>query len=90
MANILLIDRVRRKNKSFWDYFTVSWYYESEKISLKEKVYTFYYNMRRTGVTTKGEVDWSMRMRELDFDGWKKMELEFNKDYQEFINRITI
>ena len=90
MANILLIDRVRRKNKSFWDYFTVSWYYESENISLKEKVYTFYYNMRRTGVTTKGEVDWSMRMRELDFDGWKKMELEFNKDYQEFINRITI
>ena len=90
MANILLIDRVRRKNKSFWDYFTVSWYYESENISLKEKVYTFYYNMRRTGVTTKGEVDWSMRMRELDFDGWKKLELEFNKDYQEFINRITI
>lgn len=88
--NILLIDRVRKKNKSFWDLFNPSWYYESEKISLKEKVYTFYYNLERTGLTTKGEMDWSMRMMQIDYEEWKKIEIQFKEDYKNFINIISL
>lgn len=88
--NILFIDRVRKKIKSFWHHFTFSVYYESEKISLKEKVYTFLYNMQRTGFTTKGELDWSIRMMEIDHDAWKAMEKSFNKDYRQFLNKEAI
>lgn len=83
--NILFNERTRRKNKSFWDHFSLTWYYEKENIPFKEKVYTFHYNLQRTGLTTKGELDWSIRMMELDFDGWKRMETEFKNDYREFL-----
>lgn len=85
--NILFNDRVRKKNKSFWDIFTFSYYYENEKISLKEKAYTFLYNMQRTGMTTKGEMDWSLRMSQIDYGGWKKLEEQFNEDYKDFLNK---
>lgn len=86
--NYLTVERVRRKRKSFWDIFALyPNYYEKENISLKEKIYTFYYNMEQTGVTTKGESDWSIRTENINPVQWKYYEELFKKDYWEFISR---
>jgi hypothetical protein len=84
--NILFIDRVRRKRKSFWGFLGCP-YYESEKISFKEKVYTFRYCMERFGETTKGEMDWSLRMMEINFAKYKELTEQFGIDFREFNNR---
>lgn len=82
--NILFTDRVRKKKKSFWNSFTFSPYYESEKISFKEKVYTFLYNLKRTGLTTKGELDWADRMMQVDYGKWSELSKQFDEDYKQF------
>jgi hypothetical protein len=84
--NILFIDRVRRKRKSFWYFLSFRWYYEDEKISLKEKIYTLHYNMNRTGYTTQGETDWSIRMMDVDYKTYKEIENQFKKDYIEYLH----
>lgn len=82
--NLLLVPRVRRKRKSFWSIFSCP-YYESEKISFKEKVYTFLYCMNKSGYTTQGEGRWSLRMMDIDRELWRFTEEEFKKDYSEFL-----
>lgn len=84
MENILFIDRVRNKKKSFWNSFTFSPYYESEKISFKEKVYTMLYNLERTGLTTQGEMNWAERMMKLDYKKYHEISEQFKNDYREF------
>lgn len=84
MKNILYTARVRRKTKFFWDALISRPYYQSEKISFKEKVYTFLYNLERTGVTTKGELDWADRMMRLDIGSWNELCFHFENNYREF------
>lgn len=80
--NILFNDKVRSKRKSF---FGCKPYYENDKISQKEKVYTFLYNMERTGLTTQGELDWSERMMKTDINLWLDLEESFRADYREYL-----
>jgi len=40
-------------------------------------------------MTTKGEMGWSLRMMELDYNGWKSLENQFNEDYKEFLVKIV-
>ncbi len=82
--NLLFDKKVRNKKKSWYNSFIFRPYYESEKITLKEKIYTFYYNLEKTGYTTKGESDWSLRMVSLDYKIWDTIEKEFKKDFIDF------
>jgi len=84
MENILFIDRVRSKSKSFWEPNFFFHYYENEKISFKEKVYTLLYNMERKGYLTQGELDWAGRMMKLDYEKYDEHQQQFKKDYIEF------
>ena len=82
-SNILFDDTVRQK-QSFWSTFFGKIYYESEKLTFKEKMYKFHYNMERTGYTTKGELDWAERMMKMDYSKYDEIHQEFKKDYVEF------
>jgi len=84
MENILYNKQVRNKKKSFFNSFTFFPYYEMEKISFKEKIYTFLYNLERTGLTTKGELDWAERMMKIDYSRYSELEKQFKEDYKSF------
>jgi len=83
--NILFNPRVRSKSKH-WIQFRP--YYQNEKISLKERLYTLWYVLERTGYTTQGECKWEMRMRELMNDKVNELFLDFQKDYKELLLSI--
>jgi len=85
MKNILFTKRVRRKRKSFWSFFWFIRYYQSEKITLKEKIYTMLYNMERTGLTTKGEIDWTEGIMDMYLQEYNEIAAQFKKDYLEFL-----
>lgn len=84
MKNLLFKKRVRVKKKSLFNIFMFYPYYENEKISLKEKLYTLWYNLNRYGKTTKGECDWSLRIMDIDYDLYEKIKKEFELDYIEY------
>lgn len=87
MENILFNTEVRKKRKNWWRFFMFfSSYYEREDLSLKEKLYTFWYNLERTGLTTKGESEFGARMSAINPSGYKNLENQFKKDYWEYIN----
>jgi hypothetical protein len=85
-TNILFNPRVRKKRKHFLNSLFFAPYYKSEKYSLKEKLYTFHYNMHKTGLTTNGELQWAERLMKLDFDAYEKISDQFKYDYIQFIN----
>lgn len=84
MENILFLKRVRSKKKYFWKSELFNPYFEMEKISFKEKVYTFLYNLEKTGLTTQRELDWSERMMRIDYSLWQNLTEKFDNDYKEF------
>lgn len=87
MKNILFEKRTRKKFKTWKQLrplFTKP-YYELDEIPLKEKCYTFFYWMEKTGYTTQGEIDWSKRMMKLDFNMWDTMEKLFKSDYKDYL-----
>lgn len=63
-------------------------YFKSERISFKEKVYTFYYNLHRHGETTVMESEWSLRTKREMRDVWDKTEKEFFEDYKNYLLSI--
>jgi hypothetical protein len=75
--NILFNKKVRKK--PFWGF-----YYKSDKLTLKEKLYKLHYNMETSGFTTKGECEWELRMMQLNMGVYDTIMDEFKKDFIEF------
>lgn len=85
MQNILFDKKVRGKSKGKW-WKTMYFYYEDENISFKEKLYTYLYNQKKTGLTTQGEIEWYFRMYEANHSTLLELEKEFNTDYASYLN----
>jgi len=89
--NILYDKKVRSKRKKWWYIFAWSWTYtQSEKISLKEKLYTYWYNLEKNGHSTVGEHDWYVRMEKMNTEQFMhEMEYQFKVDYRWYISHPT-
>jgi len=85
--NILFNKQTRNRNRGLWNFFNL--YYERDNLSLKEKYYTFQYNLDRTNLTTKGESTYFINMVDVvGSDIMKQLREEYRKDFIEYTTKI--
>lgn len=85
--NILFNAAVRSKKKKGMHWWSLFFYYELDSISFKEKLYTYYFNLYKTGYTTVGETRWFEMQLNVCPSLVAEIDREFNKDYEDFLRK---
>lgn len=77
--NILFKKRIRNGRKFFFGE-----YYNSLKLTLKEKLYILWFNMHKNHGLRQCELDFEHSIMGADIKTYNELETEFNKDYIEW------